>query len=74
MEPQRRKRKVYRSRVNPLEFFDDFDFLSRYRLGKEVVVDLAARFADSPILTTGGDGRGSVIPAPERVRNKALAT
>lgn len=62
-----RRRKVYRPRINPLEYFDDEDFLARYRLNKEIVRELSGRFANSQFISTYGDGRGSVISPEERV-------
>lgn len=58
---------MYRARINPITHFDEYDFLCRYRLSKEVVLGLTRRFENSPYLSTYGDGRGSVISPEERV-------
>lgn len=62
-----RRRRVYRPRKNPLLYFDDTDFVARYRLSKEIVRPLAARFAQSPFISTSGDNRGNGLHPEERV-------
>lgn len=62
-----RRQRVYRHRRNPLDYFDDIDFVARYRLTKEVVRPLAARFALSPFISTTGDPRGNGLHPEARV-------
>lgn len=62
-----RRPKVYRNRVHPLDYFDEFDFISRYRLPKDVVRPLAQLFANSMYISTHGDPRGKGISAEDRV-------
>ena len=46
-------RKVFETRVDPLVKFDKEKFHSRYRLSKEVVLDLAEDFGRSRFASTG---------------------
>lgn len=62
-----RRRKIYRERKNPVEYFDEHDFIARYRLSKHVVEELARQFEQSPFISTLGEGRGTVISPIERV-------
>lgn len=66
MEHHRRP-KVYRNRVHPLEYFDDFDFISRYRLPKDVVRHLCEQFGNSMYISTHDDPRGKGVSAEDRV-------
>lgn len=62
-----RRRPVYRNRINPLIYFDEIDFIARYRLPKDIVRELAQRFARSPYISTLGDPRGRGLHPEERV-------
>lgn len=67
-EGRGRRPKIYRQRRNPLIYFDDVDFLGRYRLPKPTVIHLAERFSQSEFISTQEDPRGMAITPEERVR------
>lgn len=69
-----RRRRVYRPRINPVNYFDEQDFLARYRLPKHIVRELAARFAISPFISTTGDVRGHGLHPEERVNMCVICT
>jgi hypothetical protein len=60
-----RRRREYFPRVHPMERYNDAKFQSRYRLPKELVRGLSARFAASPYHNSSYSG----LPAEDRVRN-----
>ena len=60
-------RKVFETRVDPLVKFDKEKFHSRYRLSKEVVLDLAEDFGRSRFASKG-KGRGGGISNQLKVR------
>ena len=60
-------RKVFETRVDPLVKFDKETFHSRYRLSKEVVLDLAEDFGRSRFASKG-KGRGGGISNQLKVR------
>ena len=62
-----RSRKVFETRVDPLVKFDKEKFHSRYRLSKEVVLDLAEDFGRSRFASKG-KGRGGGISNQLKVR------
>lgn len=69
-----RRRPVFRERKNPLIYFDDHDFISRYRLPKNIVRELSQRFAQSPYISTVGDPRGRGLHPEERVSIVLIVT
>lgn len=66
----RRREKVYRNRINPIQHFDEQDFIARYRLNKDVVRHLSVRFGNSPYISTQDDPRGRGLTYEERVSRK----
>lgn len=62
-----RRRPVYRQRINPINYFEEHAFIARYRLPKNIVQELAHRFARSPYISTVGDARGRALHPEERV-------
>lgn len=68
MEGRWRRERVYRYRIDPFEYYDELDFIARYRLDKEIVRQLAHRYANSPYISILGDTRGSGINPQQRVR------
>ena len=64
-----RARKVteIRPRKDPVTYFDDADFIRRYRLPKATVEDLARQYEVSGFCSTMCSGSGAGITASQRV-------
>lgn len=67
VERRERRRKTYYPRVNRVTRYDDQKFVERYRISKDVVLDLAMQFDASAMCTTSASTRGGGLSIEERV-------
>lgn len=62
-----RRRKTYYTRVNPMLRYDDQKFIERYRVSKDIVIEISAKFAVSGYCSTKQSPRGGGLSIEERV-------
>ena len=63
-----RRKQTFFPHIHPLERFDDGKFISRYRIDKQTVIQMARDFGQSGFCRTRGDTRGAGLTVEERVR------
>lgn len=62
-----RLRKVYRHRIDALDYYEECDFIGRYRLDKATVRELAKKYASSQYISTSSRNKGCPVNAEHRV-------